>query len=224
MQDAESELRRTPLPSGSVNRACGVTSRSQPIYASVSSTWDAPSPSRTWYLNSGNFVFWNLHARAHHREDRGQWVAETYSAVARRAALVRRGVVPVALALAAVYLNVERTRLVLGPWSLSRRARRLAQPLCAVPPYPPNRRAVGGGAGLERLRPASYANRQVGSLLAGAWVVAAILVVVVYGPAHLSRKRHRQEEWGREMRSPRALRLGSLSPPPRELGGELPDD
>ena len=39
-----------------------MTSRCQPTYARVSSTSGAPSPSRTWNLNSGDFVFRELRA------------------------------------------------------------------------------------------------------------------------------------------------------------------
>jgi hypothetical protein len=52
---AGSEVLRTLLLNSSVNKACGAASRCQPAYASVSSTLDAPSPSRTWNLSSGQF-------------------------------------------------------------------------------------------------------------------------------------------------------------------------
>jgi hypothetical protein len=52
---AGSEVLRTLLLNSSVNKACGAASRCQPTYASVSSTLDAPSPSRTWNLSSGQF-------------------------------------------------------------------------------------------------------------------------------------------------------------------------
>jgi hypothetical protein len=58
-------------------------------------------------------------------------------------------------------------------------------------------------------------------LFVGLMVVAAIMVVIVAGPAHLSRKRGKQEEG--DLRSPESLRLpGSLGLPPRELRSELP--